>query len=97
MLARRHPSPIWHENKWDVHFDRAWPAFYALQLLLKRLNAYLPRYAELADAYREERDKGHHTRKWLITQTRRYKRDNTQRANRVKRPARRDEDDRADA
>jgi hypothetical protein len=47
-----------------VHLDRRWPAHPALYALLKRLNTWMPEYAQIAQAYRAERALNHHSVRW---------------------------------
>lgn len=61
-------------KRFAVHLDRSWPAHRALWNLLRRLNTWMPDYADAAEAYRSERDAGRHTNRWKTQQTRRRNR-----------------------
>jgi len=59
-----------NRRKYSVHLNTTWAGYYALHALLKRLNSWMPEYAEIANAYRAERYLGHEKQKWKARQAR---------------------------
>lgn len=53
-----------------IHLDRSWPCYRPMRKLLKKLNAWMPEYADIADGYRINRDAGRTSHRWKMRQAR---------------------------